>query len=144
MEDFPNGVYTTQTYCKFGYLGINYTRKSTDEEANILLRFTNEFTRAYQRFLDLQLAEERAKDAVKQASLDRVRGQIASMRSTLDLERITPVIWNELTTLGIPFIRCGVFIIDEADNSVQAFLSTPDGQSLGAMRIPVHADKGYS
>jgi signal transduction histidine kinase len=63
------------------------------------------------------------------------------MRTTEDLERITPLVWQELTTLGIPFIRCGVFIIDEADNSVQAFLSTPDGRSLGAMRIPVHADK---
>ena len=141
MEDFPNGVYTTQTYCKFGYLGINYTRKSTDEEANILLRFTNEFTRAYQRFLDLQLAEERAKDAVKQASLDRVRGQIASMRSTQDLERITPLVWNELTTLGIPFIRCGVFIMDEPSEKVQVYLSAPDGHSLGVMTIPFNADK---
>ena len=141
MEDFPNGVYTTQTYCKFGYLGINYTRKSTDEEANILLRFTNEFTRAYQRFLDLQLAEERAKDAVKQASLDRVRGQIASMRSTQDLERITPLVWNELTTLGIPFIRCGVFIMDEPSEKVQVYLSAPDGHSLGVMQLPFNADK---
>ncbi len=140
-EDFPEGLYTTQAYCKFGYIGINYTRRSTDEEANILLRFANEFTRAYQRFLDLQQAEERAVEALKQASLDRVRGQISGMRSTQDLERITPLVWNELTTLGIPFIRCGVFIIDEADNSVQAFLSTPDGHSLGAMRIPIDADK---
>ncbi|NND15945.1 MAG: two-component sensor histidine kinase [Eudoraea sp.] len=63
------------------------------------------------------------------------------MRSTKDLERITPLVWNELTTLGIPFIRCGVFIIDESDKTVQAFLSAPDGHSLGAMRIPFDADK---
>ena len=63
------------------------------------------------------------------------------MRSTEDLERITPLVWNELTTLGIPFIRCGVFIIDEANKTVQAFLSAPDGHSLGAMKIPFHADK---
>ena len=63
------------------------------------------------------------------------------MRSTEDLERITPLVWNELKALGIPFIRCGVFIIDEANKTVNAFLSAPDGHSLGAMKIPFNADK---
>jgi signal transduction histidine kinase len=113
----------------------------SEESSKILARFAAVFGQTYQRFMDLQKAEERAKEAVKQASLDRVRGQIASMRSAKDLERITPLVWNELTTLRIPFIRCGVFIIEESNKTVQAFLSAPDGRSLGAMRIPFDADK---
>ena len=29
------------------------------------------------------------------------------------------MIWNELTTLGVPFIRCGVFIVEEENQQVQ-------------------------
>ncbi|NNL38414.1 MAG: hypothetical protein HKO75_01005, partial [Flavobacteriaceae bacterium] len=63
------------------------------------------------------------------------------MRSTEDLEQITPLVWNELKALDIPFIRCGVFIIDESSKTVQAFLSAPDGHSLGVMKIPFDAEK---
>ena len=49
-----------------------------------------------------------AQEAIKQSSLDRVRGEIASMRTADDLSRITPVVWHELTALGVPFFRCGV------------------------------------
>ena len=85
--------------------------------------------------MDLQKAEIREKEAIKQASLDRVRGEIASMRTTKDLERITPLIWKELTTLGVPFFRCGVFIIREDEKMVHAYLSKPDGTSVAARLI---------
>ena len=63
-------------------------------------------------------------------------GEIASMRTTKDLERITPLIWKELTTLGVPFFRCGVFIIREDEKMVHAYLSKPDGTSVAALHIP--------
>ena len=58
--------------------------------------------------MELQKSEANAKEAVKQAALDRVRADIASMRTINDLERITPLIWNELTILGCSFypLRC--------------------------------------
>jgi signal transduction histidine kinase len=58
------------------------------------------------------------------------------MRSTDDLSRITPIIWQELKTLVVPFIRCGVFIIDKNNSNVQVHLSTPDGKPLGALNLP--------
>jgi signal transduction histidine kinase len=57
------------------------------------------------------------------------------MRTKEDLNRITPLIWKELTVLGIPFIRCGVFIMDEVSESIQTYLSTPEGRSLGAFKM---------
>jgi len=90
---------------------------------------------AYTRFRDLQKAEESARRARQQASLDRVRADISSMRSAEDLDRVTPLIWNELTTLGIPFIRCGVFIMHEDEEQIEVYLSKPDGTSLAVMHL---------
>ena len=107
----------------------------TDEENATLMRFGKVFQQTYTRFLDLQKAEAQGREAIKQASLDRVRGEIASMRSTEDLDRITPLIWNELMILGIPFIRCGVFIIDEEAELIYAHLSTADGKAISTFKI---------
>ncbi|MEI9955679.1 MAG: hypothetical protein WDM90_05065 [Ferruginibacter sp.] len=54
--------------------------------------------------------EANAREAVKQAALDRVRADIASMRTTNDLEKITPLIWNELTIIGI-HLYAAVFLL---------------------------------
>ena len=119
---------------------LNYTNVPFSNAENaILMRFGKAFEQAYIRFLDLQKAEGQALEAIKRASVDRVRAEIASMRTTSDLERITPLIWNELTTLGVPFIRCGVFIMDDDQQQVQSFLSTPDGNAIAAFRQPYSA-----
>ena len=61
-----------------------------EEEKEIVKRFAAAFEQTYIRFLDLQKAEAQAKEAIKQASLDRVRGEIASMRTAEDLESYNP------------------------------------------------------
>ena len=56
-----------------------FTKDYLSEEAtDIFQKFTNVFTLTYSRYLDLKQAEAREKDAIKQASLDRVRAEIAS------------------------------------------------------------------
>ena len=124
----------------FFFLGdtANYAwsdRALDGEELKIYGRLITVLNLTYKRYEELNNAEARAREALIEAALDRVHGQIASMRSTADLERITPLVWNELKTLGIPFIRCGVFIIDEPTETVQVHLSAPDGHSLGAMQM---------
>jgi len=108
----------------------------SEEAKTVIGRFADVFNLTYTRFNDLQQAEANAREAVKQAALDRVRAEIASMRTTNDLERITPLIWNELTILGIPFIRCGVFIMDDSQKLIHTFLSTPDGKAIAAFHLP--------
>ncbi len=117
------------------------THSPASEDTKTVLRKASQvFDLAYRRYRDLQKAEARAKEAIRQASLDRVRGEIASMRSTEDLNRITPLIWNELTALGVSFIRCGVFIIDEKSELVDVYLSAPDGKSLGVMKLSFNSN----
>ena len=111
--------------------GIPYS----DADNATLIRFGKVFEQTYTRFNDLKQAESQAVEAIKRASVDRVRAEIASMRTTNDLERITPLIWNELTTLGVPFIRCGVFIIDEEQQQVHTFLSAPNGKAMASFHL---------
>ena len=106
-----------------------------DTEIKILKRFAAIIDLTFRRYIELQKSEASAKDAVKQAALDRIRADIASMRTISDLDRITPLIWNELTILGIPFIRCGVFIMDEMQQLIHTFLSTPDGKAIAAFHL---------
>ncbi|HVG41657.1 MAG TPA: cell division protein ZapB, partial [Chitinophagaceae bacterium] len=119
---------------------FTFTKDPLDEETvAVLKRFASVFGLTYRRYLDLKIAEAQAKDAVKQASIDRVRAEIASMRTTSDLERITPLIWKELKVLGIPFIRCGVFIMDDVHQVSHTYLSTPDGKAVAAFDLPYNA-----
>ncbi len=122
------------------FSGIPYT----DEENKILIRFGKVFQQTYTRFLDLLKSEASAKEAIKRASIDRIRGDIASMRTIGDLDRITPLIWNELTILGIPFIRCGVFIMDDEQQQIHTFLSTPEGHAVAAFHLSYDTPGNFS
>ncbi len=131
----PDQVYLYNTFNDFGVLFLACLDRLSDEKFSILERFGKVFDQSYTRFKDIKLAEAREKEAIKQSSLDRVRAEIASMRNTKDLERITPIIWTELTTLGVPFFRCGVFIIDETSQTLHMYLSKPTGESLAALHL---------
>ncbi|MFI5134193.1 MAG: sensor histidine kinase [Chitinophagales bacterium] len=140
LQGYYGDVIPERTYhlLKFsnGYMGAASPGDISAESWELLKRATSVFSLAYTRFNDLQLAEANAKEAIKQSALDRIRADIASMRTIADLDRITPLIWNELTILGLPFIRCGVFIMDESQKLIHTFLSTPDGKAIAAFHIP--------
>ena len=80
--------------------------------------------------------EKQKKEATHRASLDSIRAEIASMRTTKDLEKITPLIWLELNILNIPFVRSGVVLVhDEDTEKLGIYLATPDGKSIASLQI---------
>jgi len=113
-----------------------------ESEIKVLKRFATIIDLTFRRYMELQQSEANAKEAVKQAALDRIRAEIASMRKVEDLDRITPLIWNELTILGLPFIRCGVFLMDDSQQLIHTFLSSPDGKAIGAFHLPYDTPAG--
>jgi len=123
-------------YFPEGSLYCFTSEKLTEETLQILRRFNQVLGLTYRRYFELKEAEARELKAIKEASLDRVRAEIASMRTATDLGRITPLIWQELTQLGVPFFRCGIFIINEDEQIVHAYLSTPEGEAVAALHIP--------
>jgi len=138
LPDYPEDAthYGCYFYFKEGLVFAWSETPFTDEDLRIFRRFTTVISLTYRRYIELQRSEANAREAVKQASLDRVRAEIASMRTINDLERITPLIWNELKILGLPFIRCGVFIMDNEQSLMHTFLSTPDGKAIAAFHLP--------
>ncbi len=123
-----------------GAINVISKQALSNEECNVMIRFAQVFGLIYTRFLDLQKAEAQANETLKQTSLDRVRGQIASMRSTEDLQKITPLLWSELKSLGVPFFRCGIFLIDEIEKIAHVYLSAPDGHSLAVLKLSFEAN----
>jgi signal transduction histidine kinase len=111
-----------------------------ETDIRIFKRFASVIDLTFRRYIELQKSEAQAREAVRQASLDRVRAEIASMRSVADLGRITPLVWNELTILSIGFIRCGVFIMNEQEQLIHTHLSTADGKALAAFNLPYDSE----
>jgi len=145
VPDWKSGEKQYGYFLQFAYGSLYAWSGKQESEITIktLKRFTSVISLTYTRYIELQKAELNTKEAVKQASLDRVRAEIASMRKRNDLERITPLIWDELTILGIPFIRCGVFIMDEEQQLIHTFLSTPDGKAIGVFHIPFDTSENF-
>jgi signal transduction histidine kinase len=135
LDSLPPRLVFNSAHFSLGHLFVISPERLAPELEQAMVRFAGVFDLAYRRFLDLQKAEARAREAEQQASLDRVRAEIASMRTAGDLQRITPLIWRELTTLGVPFFRCGVFIIDEATEHAHVYLSSPSGEAVAALHL---------
>ncbi|HEX8384635.1 MAG TPA: ATP-binding protein, partial [Rubricoccaceae bacterium] len=107
----------------------------SEATVQVMQRLAGAFHFAHTRARDLERAEGQRREAVQQASVDRVRAEIASMRTVADLDQITPLVGRELTALGVPFFRCAVFIVDEAQRAVQVYLATPEGRALASVRL---------
>jgi signal transduction histidine kinase len=127
--------YLYSFFFSHGTLYVITTKALTTEECDIMIQFTQVFGLIYLRFLDLQTAESQAREALQQAALEGVRAEIASMSTADDLSHITPLIWKELAKLSVPFFRCGVFVIDEKEQLVKAYLSTPEGEALAVLNL---------
>jgi signal transduction histidine kinase len=123
-----------------GFLLFTTNEPVAEEIMHLLVRFARVFDLAYTRFRDLLMAETQAREAIKTSALDRLRAEIASMRNANDLQKITPLVWRELKVLGISFVRCGVFIIDESLAVQRAYLSSPDGNPLAILNLPFHSN----
>ncbi len=125
-EDFPDGMYATIAASKFGHLGYDHFRPSTDEEKSILLRFNTEFVRLYQRFLDLQKAEAQAREAQIELALERVRARAMAMQNSEELNALIGTVFTELTKLDLVLTRCVIMIYDPTNNNARWWMANSE------------------
>jgi hypothetical protein len=102
-EDFPDGLFITQGYCKFGYVGFGHNREATEEEKEFVKKIAREFERLYQRFIDLHTTEAQIREVQIEASLERVRASAMAMRSSDDVGNATGVLFSELDKLAFRY-----------------------------------------
>lgn len=101
-----------------GFIGIASTEPQPEETLQLLERFAAVFNLTYTRFNDLQLAEARAKEAVLEASLERMRSVAMSIRRSEELIQVAESLYNELKGLGITNIRNAQIVIKVAGDEM--------------------------
>ncbi|MDX1586698.1 MAG: nuclear transport factor 2 family protein, partial [Balneolaceae bacterium] len=154
-DDYPDGIYHTAGKHPFGYIGMNQVRPATEEEEQIVIKFANEFGRAYQRFLDLQKAEAQAREANIETALEKVRSRSMGMQSSEELPEVANLMFLEIQALGINAWSCGYCILEEDRRSSICIMSS-EGTIQKPFLLPhigepsfeewddfVHSDKNF-
>ncbi|WP_445384393.1 ATP-binding protein [Robiginitalea sp. IMCC44478] len=96
---FPDYQIDHVVYFKYGYL-LFITRESVPEAHDIFRRFAGVFEQTYTRFLDLKKAEEQAREAQIELSLERIRAQVTAMQESSELLDIVVTMRTEFVKLG--------------------------------------------
>ncbi|HEX4373756.1 MAG TPA: hypothetical protein VHZ50_10670, partial [Puia sp.] len=136
-------------------LSIAYTKNSalalvnlsgnplSENDNDILKRFSRVFEQSYTRFLDLQKAEAQAREAQIELSLERVRAKTMAMHNSQDVANTVSAMFDELVKLGIDkTTRCGVAIIGKKDDMELWTASSKDngqiGLDIGRVGLSIH------
>ena len=123
-SQFPD---PTVFYCfnfSHGYLHIVGGSLLEKEEELLLARFTKVFEQTYTRFLDLRKAEEQAREATIEMSLEKIRSRTMGMQSSDELPEVANLLFLEIQALGIPAWSCGYCILEEDRRSSTCIMSS--------------------
>ena len=85
LDSLPENEYHKSFFYREGILFSFAPNPISDEAAKVLDRFAGVFGQTYRRYLDLQKAEEQAREAQIEAALERVRAKAMAMHSSEDL-----------------------------------------------------------
>ena len=82
-----------------GYIGLHTLDDLSETEIDMLKRFAAVFQQTYTRFLDLQKAEEQAREAKIEAALERVRSRSMGMHKSNELRDVVRLLYKEFRIL---------------------------------------------
>jgi signal transduction histidine kinase len=106
-----------------------------NEGFDILNRFARVFEQAYIRFLDLQKAEDQAREAKIESALERVRSRSMAMHKSEELLEAGEILFLEMQKLGIESLTAGYVLLDiEGKNGLNY---TPHPGTKKIMSVPV-------
>ncbi len=112
-----------------GAIGISNFGILSDEKKAILKRFRNVFTFAYKRYTDLAKAEEQAREAKLEASLEKVRSEALGIEESTDLLNIAKALYEQLLDLGFNDIRNAIIDVNNEDD--ETFLDYDYSHEMG-------------
>ena len=134
-SQFPD---PTVFYCfnfSHGYLHIVGGSLLEKEEENLLARFTKVFEQTYTRFLDLQKAEEQAREAKIEMSLEKIRSRTMGMQGSEELPEVANMLFLEVQELGIPAWSCGYCILTD-DRRANTCIMSSEGTVQKPFLLP--------
>ena len=97
-----------------------------------------EFT--YTRFLDLQKAEEQARESQIELALERVRARTMAMQRSDELSDAASMLFKQVSDFGIKVWSSAFQIWNADDISTTAWASAPDGSLQAPFRLPYDED----
>ncbi len=93
-----------------GMITISKPSIIPEETIQILERFAGVFDLTYTRFLDLQKAEEQAREAQIEAALERVRSRTMGMQKSEELKEVIQLVYEQFVHLNIHVEHTGFII----------------------------------
>lgn len=138
----PEKVHISASFNNFGCLTMASLEPLSDAHFDILLRFAKAFDLSYTRFNDLQKAETQAKEAIIEASLERVRSKTMAMHNSNDVANTVATMFDEWVKLDIKTFRCGIGIMEE-DGQMEVWTARTgaDGKvvmAVGRLNMYIH------
>tara|TARA_R110002074_G_scaffold257269_5_gene429745 strand:- start:271 stop:7509 length:7239 start_codon:yes stop_codon:yes gene_type:complete len=115
----------------------------SESDAEIMKRFAKVFEQAYIRFMDLQKAEERARETQIDIALERVRSRTLEMQTSEELAETSMVVFQQLVALGIAPNRLFIGIIKDKGATIEAWATNEDGKKIDS-RFTLEASKNKS
>ena len=119
--------FITSAFMGFGAVESSGPEPLSAANAAILKRFAEVFEQTYTRFLDLQKAEEQARQARIEAALDRIRARTMSMNHSEEIADAAGLLYSELIKLGVMMISCGYVLIDKQTKIGSHYMASPEG-----------------
>ncbi len=136
---FPTSQIDHVAFFEYGYI-LFITFEPAPEAHDIFKRFAKVFEQTYTRFLDLQKAEEQARESQIEAALERVRASTMAMHSSEELSNVAAVLLEQMKLLGGDLFAFGIVLCDKHDNMVEQWHSMGEGEMLTPFLVPVDLD----
>jgi len=134
LEGYYGGEIPERTYhlLKFsnGFMGAASPGEISNESWDLLQRATTVFSFAYTRFLDLQNASARAREAQIQLALERVRARTMAMHKSAELAETAQVLFQQLLELGGIPDRIAIGVVDELAGVVNFWSTDQSGSHI--------------
>jgi signal transduction histidine kinase len=115
-----------QAYFSKGFL-LFITYAPVPESHEIFKRFALVFDQTYTRFLDLQKAEEQARESQIQLALERVRARTMAMQHSDELSETAYILFQQFKQLGEDPIQITIGIFNEDQNIIEFKVTGGDG-----------------
>ncbi|MBK7141960.1 MAG: hypothetical protein IPH75_07760 [bacterium] len=98
----------------------------------MLNRFKGIIELTFRRYLELQRAEEQAREAQIEASLERVRSRTLAMQRSDELAETAAVLFRQLIALGIAPNRLYITVIKDDSGNAEFWITDEDGSRVNS------------
>ncbi len=130
---FPEGQFYAWTQVQY-----------TEEQLSVLHRFKSIIELTFRRYLELQRAEEQAREAQIEASLERVRSRTLAMQRSDELAETAAVLFRQLIALGIAPNRLYIAIVQDDVGNAEFWITDEDGSKVStSFSTKLHANRTF-